>query len=259
MLGLARARLLPQNVLSQNVLRPGTTNFGGSLTSCAAAVQHPSLSLSQASRPFVTSSKPRLSNVGPVFSVPPLPPPEFEKDGAPRRYPLHAAVYNHGYHWEHWGMKKEGLFHSVYWGDLAVDYEAYQAWLQSLPLWVGIPGILLWFMIMISMFLHAGAIGIKPKRFTVDWVMASKERDRAENSNPVTRYLDRRVSERGWHIVLGDYLPHHRYFLWMNDTFDHEFREQRGLPDLTEEGAVWSYVNPNKVAGGKGDDEEDDD
>ncbi|CAD7932683.1 unnamed protein product [Amoebophrya sp. A25] len=206
---------------------------------------------------LLAGSSARFNNPTPVFSVPPLPPLEFERDGSPRRYPLHQAVYNHGYHWEHWGLKKSGFYHSVYWGDLAVDYDAYQAWLQSLPLWVGIPGIILWAMIMISMGLHGSAIGIKPKRFTIDWVMAAKERERCENGNPITRYLDRRISERGWHIVVGDYIPHHKYFLWMQDAYDHEWRESRGLPDLTEPGSKWSWVNPYHIGGGDDDEEEE--
>lgn len=38
--------------------------------------------------------------------------------------------------------------------------------------------------------------GIKPKRFTTEWMLANKERERAENSNPMTRYLDRRRKVR---------------------------------------------------------------
>ncbi len=57
-----------------------------------------------------------------------------------------------------------------------------------------------------------GNIGIKPKRYTIDWCQATKERERVENSNPVTRYLDRRVAERGWHVCFADYMPYSRGF-----------------------------------------------
>lgn len=35
-------------------------------------------------------------------------------------------------------------------------------------------------------------LGISPSIYTQDWIEASRERDRAENSYPFTRYLDRR-------------------------------------------------------------------
>jgi len=67
---------------------------------------------------------------------------------------------------------------------------------------------------------NLGSIGIRPKRFTPEWQGMMKERERAENTNPVTRYLDRRRAERGLNLMPSDYYPTHPYFLWMKNSHD---------------------------------------
>lgn len=191
-------------------------------------------------RPLSTLSAPRLRGYPPVSTLPPLPPPEWEADGSPRRYPLNVAVQEHGYTWEHWHIREQGVYHTIYWGDLAVDYTPHGAWIQSVPLWVGGPVLLSFLIFTLLMLKNISCLGIKPKRYTIEWVQAQKERERAENSNPVTRYLDRRVAERGHHVYLGDILPFNYYFMWMHNSHDHDWREERGLADLRE-GAEWSY------------------
>ena len=36
---------------------------------------------------------------------------------------------------------------------------------------------------------NAGSIGIKLERYTIEWMQAIEERERIENTNPVSRYL----------------------------------------------------------------------
>jgi len=113
-----------------------------------------------------------------------------------------------------------GVFHTVYYGDLAKDYSPYAAWMQSYPIWVGAPVGLLALLVIMNFIQNAGSIGIKPKRYTMEWIRAEKERERAENSNPVTRYLDRRKAERGWNPLASHYLPQHPFFPYMKDVHD---------------------------------------
>jgi hypothetical protein len=61
-----------------------------------------------------------------------------------------------------------------------------------------------------------------------------KERERAENTNAVTRYLDRRYNERGPHYEMANILPCDPYFLWMQNSHDHDYREKKGYPDLRD-------------------------
>merc|ERR1719324_1932759 len=68
-------------------------------------------------------------------------------------------------------------------------------------------------------------IGIKPKRYTIEWVAATKERERIENTNPVTRYLDRRREERGGVWIAQYNLPWHPYWMWMSNSHDLDFPE----------------------------------
>ena len=75
-------------------------------------------------------------------------------------------------------------------------------------------------------------IGVKPLRFTPEWVECAKERERQENNNPVTRYLDRRALERGPRLNLSYWCPTDNYFPWMWTTHDHDVREEKGYPDL---------------------------
>merc|ERR1712107_676199 len=117
---------------------------------------------------------------------------EFEPDGTPKKYPLHQPIWDHGYDWEHWSLLPAGVFHTVYYGDFAQDYPPYWAWLQKFPMWVVTPFLTLWAITTMVIFQNAGSTGIKPKRYTIEWMQATKERERQENTNPVTRYLDRR-------------------------------------------------------------------
>jgi len=142
-----------------------------------AALRPGAYGLMQA-RTFLSASQPKRRGTPQITPTAPLPPPEFEADGSPRRwapflfrtcietwftsrgrlsscawrtaclsrtgkpshdeprYPLHGAVQDHGYDWEHWSIMPAGCFHTIYWGDLAADYKPSQAWLQSIPLWV---------------------------------------------------------------------------------------------------------------------------
>lgn len=219
-------------------------------TSLLPSVSVPSSnSLLNQSKSFHSLTKPKLRGYPPVSTLPPLPPPEWEADGSPRRYPLSITINEHGYTWEHWHIRDCGIYHTVYHAELAVDMTPHGAWMCSVPVWVGCPILLAFTFLAIVSLKNAGNIGIKPKRYTIDWVMAMKERERCENSNPITRYLDRRVAERGHHLYVGDYLPYGYYFPWMHHSFDHEWREERGMADLRE-GGKWSYKRVDEGAGG---------
>merc|ERR1719321_1044876 len=88
------------------------------------------------------------------------------------------------------------------------------------PPWAGIPVVVMFGLLTANMIQNLGSIGIRPKRFTPEWQSATKERERAENTNPVTRYLDRRREERGWQFMPSDYYPTHPYFMWMKNSHD---------------------------------------
>eukprot|EP00913_Durusdinium_trenchii_P003977 g3683.t1 len=47
---------------------------------------------------------------------------------------------------------------------------------------------------------------------------ANRERERQENTNPVTRYLDRRRTERGGTWIAQYNLPWHPYWVWMRSS-----------------------------------------
>merc|ERR1712060_460829 len=72
---------------------------------------------------------------------------------------------------------------------------------------------------------NAGSIGIRPKRYTIEWMNAQRERERIENCNPVTRYLDRRRTERGGTWIAQYNLPWHPYWPWMMNSHDNDFPE----------------------------------
>lgn len=188
----------------------------------------------QNARALHTSSK-RFPNQPTITMMPPLPPPEFEADGAPRKYPLWQSINEHGYTWEHWTLEPHGVFHTAYWADLAQDSSPFMAWVQSYSLMVMFPAVITVMMLVANVQLKWNKIGIKPKRYTPEWICATKERERVENTNPVSRYLDRRYAERGHHVPLGEIMPHHDYFLWMSGSHDHEYREERGWPDLRDD------------------------
>merc|ERR1712137_1043647 len=114
-------------------------------------------------------------------------------------------------------------------GDLVQDYPPYWAWIQKFPMWCVAPWLTLWAITFMVIFQNYGGIGIKPKRYTIEWMQATKERERIENCNPVTRYLDRRRAERGSIWLAQYHLPWHPYFMWMNDTHDPDFPEFNAL------------------------------
>merc|ERR1712134_98453 len=93
------------------------------------------------------------------------------------------------------------------------------------PMWVCTPFLALWAITTMVIFQNAGSIGIKPKRYTIEWIQATKERERIENTNPVTRYLDRRRNERGGVWIAQYNLPWHPYWMWMADSHDPDFPE----------------------------------
>jgi len=173
----------------------------------------------------IASSVVRMGGSPPFLHMPPPPPPEFEPDGSPKKYPLHQPLWDHGYEWEHWALLPAGVFHTVYYGDFAQDYPPYWAWLQKFPMWVCSPFLIVWAITTMVIFQNAGSIGVKPKRYTPEWMQATKERERQENTNPVTRYLDRRRGERGGIWIAQYHLPWHPYFMWMQDVHDHDFPE----------------------------------
>eukprot|EP00403_Amphidinium_massartii_P015135 CAMPEP_0178434084 /NCGR_PEP_ID=MMETSP0689_2-20121128/33241_1 /TAXON_ID=160604 /ORGANISM="Amphidinium massartii, Strain CS-259" /LENGTH=224 /DNA_ID=CAMNT_0020056137 /DNA_START=34 /DNA_END=708 /DNA_ORIENTATION=- len=173
----------------------------------------------------VSTSAIRHGGFPPFLHMPPPPPPEFEPDGSPRKYPLHQPIWDHGYKWEHWTLIPAGVFHTVYYGDFAQDYPPYWAWLQSIPVWVCAPLLTLWALTTMVIFQNAGSIGIRPKRYTIEWLIATKERERLENTNPVTRYLDRRRAERGSTWIAQYHLPWHPFWMWMRNTHDTDFPE----------------------------------
>merc|ERR1712113_1083478 len=58
-----------------------------------------------------------------------------------------------------------------------------------------------------------------------EWMQTTKERERQENTNPVTRYLDRRRNERGGTFIAQYHLPWHPYFIWMGNSHDPDYPE----------------------------------
>merc|ERR1711862_626647 len=87
------------------------------------------------------------------------------------------------------------------------------------------PFLVLWAICTMILVQNGGSIGIKPKRYTIEWMQANKERERIENTNPVSRYLDRRKYERAGNWLAQYTLPWHPYFIWMRDSHDPDFPE----------------------------------
>merc|ERR1711957_955946 len=87
------------------------------------------------------------------------------------------------------------------------------------------PFLTLWAIVVMVIFQNSGSIGIKPKRYTIEWMQATKERGSQENTNPVTRYLDRRRTERGGTWIAQYHLPWHPYWMWMPNSHDPDFPE----------------------------------
>ncbi|PFH37819.1 Cg8 family protein [Besnoitia besnoiti] len=166
----------------------------------------------------------------PYHSQLPSPPPrEYNPDGSPKVYRLNQISYDHSYDWERWYFVPVGVFHTAYRGVFARDSRPLQAWLlQYHTAVIALPAFLL-VTFLTFVFSSVGLYGIRPKRFTIEWMLASKERDRAENSNPCTRYLDRRRKERGPNWIVEDYLPYHPFFMNMSKFHhDTEYRKWKG-------------------------------
>lgn len=150
------------------------------------------------------------------INIPDPPPREYLPNGEPKTYRLNQRYYNHKYDWERWTLRPAGVFHTYVYGEFAKDHKPLLAWLLQYPIPLAfIPYFLFAFGLSFA-FHHISYLGIKPKRFTVEWVEANKERERAENTNPITRYLDRRRKERGPHWILEDFLPSHPCYLHMS-------------------------------------------
>lgn len=150
------------------------------------------------------------------INIPEPPPREYLPNGEPKKYRLNQRLYNHKYDWERWNLRPAGVFHTYLYGEFAKEHKPLLAWLLQYPLpFAFIPYFLFAFGLSFT-FHNISYLGIKPKRFTVEWVEANKERERAENTNPITRYLDRRRKERGPHWILEDFLPSHPCYLYMS-------------------------------------------
>lgn len=180
--------------------------------------------------PTVASFRPSFSAVQQRWNnyfmhLPPPPPKEYLPDGTPKKYPLNQPIYNHKYNWEEWHLHPAGVFHTMYLGEFAKDRPWRWAFLRQYPLWVSFPMFFTTMMIIAHILFNFGIVGKKPKRYTVEWMSALKERERAENTNPITRYLDRRRAERGPHFLLSSVLPYHPYFMAMRNSHDYEAAE----------------------------------
>ncbi|OEH80525.1 hypothetical protein cyc_07811 [Cyclospora cayetanensis] len=159
-----------------------------------------------------------IATHSPHLHAPSPPPREFNADGSPKVYRLTQTTYNHKYDWERWHLAPVGVFHTVYKGQFAKDSPAHYAWLLQYNMLVASVPVLLLSLSVGFMVATFSLIGIKPKRYTKDWMLANKERERAENSNPMTRYLDRRRKERGPNWLPEKYLPTHPFLSVNKDT-----------------------------------------
>lgn len=160
---------------------------------------------------LVISGRRSIATHSPHLHVPSPPPREFNADGSPKVYRLTQTTYNHKYDWQRWHLAPVGVFHTVYKGQFAKDSPAHYAWLLQHNMIVAAVPLLLFSLSVGFMVTTLSLIGIKPKRYTLEWMLANKERERAENSNPMTRYLDRRRKERGSNWLPEKYLPAHPF------------------------------------------------
>ncbi|KAF8819570.1 Cg8 family protein, partial [Cardiosporidium cionae] len=191
----------------------------------------------RSSFPFLRIARKEIATQPLNIHIPPPPPREFNTDGTPKKYRLTQTVYDHKYDWERWSLMPAGVFHTVYFGEFGRDLPPLLAWLLNYPLAISvIPfGIFCYFVSYVIS--NMGCIGVRPKRYTIEWMEASKERDRAENTNPFTRYLDRRRKERGPHWLLEDFMPTHPHFLFL-DRYYHDtelLRKRQELKDNASE------------------------
>lgn len=178
----------------------------------------------------------------PIHAQIPSPPPrEYNPDGSPKVYRLTQMTYDHNYDWERWRFRPVGVFHTVYRGSFAKDHRPLYAAMLQYPIPVVLVPSVLFVFTVAFLILNLGTYGIKPKRFTIEWMLASKERDRAENSNPCTRYLDRRRKERGPNWIVEEYLPWHAFSLNMgryhSDTEYVKYKAKRERKVSKEEDA----------------------
>ncbi|KAK1938563.1 CG8 protein [Babesia divergens] len=160
-----------------------------------------------------------FATVPPIHHLPPPPPREFNADGTPKKYRNTKPVYNHRYNWEHWTLRPAGVFHTVLVGEFGRQHKPWVAWILQYPAYVvALPSVMAVFTLAF-LFQNMMLIGIKPKRYTIEWIEAQKERELAENTNPISRYLDRRRSERGTNWMLRNYMPSHPYFFFLGDYY----------------------------------------
>ncbi|CDJ62436.1 Chromosome II, complete genome, related [Eimeria necatrix] len=168
--------------------------------------------------PFAISDIRFIATHSPHLHIPSPPPREFEPDGSPKVYRLTQTTYNHKYDWQRWYLAPVGVFHTVYKGQFARDSPAHYAWLLQHNMIVASVPLLLFSLTVAFMITTFSLVGIRPKRFTLEWMLANKERERAENSNPMTRYLDRRRKERGSNWLPEKYLLTHPFLSVKSET-----------------------------------------
>lgn len=164
-----------------------------------------------------------------------LPPKEFNADGSAKKYRLNQYFYDHGYTYERWYLQPVGVFHTVYRGEFPQEVHPLWAKMGEYPISLNVVVLFISMTIVSLLLLNARSIGVKPKRYTIEWREAEKERARAENANPCTRYLDRRRKERGPHWIMEDYLPFHLQFWYMKNHHDTELlRERAAIEKMSE-------------------------
>lgn len=161
--------------------------------------------------PSLVSGARSIATHSPHLHTPSPPPREFNPDGSPKVYRLTQTTFNHKYDWQRWHLVPVGVFHTVYKGQFAKDSPVHYAWLLQYNMILASIPLLLFSISVASMIVHFSVLGIKPRRYTLEWMLANKERERAENSNPMTRYLDRRRQERGPNWLPEKYLPNHPF------------------------------------------------
>eukprot|EP00922_Rhytidocystis_sp_ex-Travisia-forbesii_P015255 GHVS01022767.1.p1 GENE.GHVS01022767.1~~GHVS01022767.1.p1 ORF type:complete len:291 (+),score=32.25 GHVS01022767.1:100-873(+) len=144
--------------------------------------------------------------VPPHISMPAPPPREYNADGSPKRYRLNQKIYEHNYTFENWWVKQVGVFHTIYHVDFAQAVTPFRAWMRTFNLTTMVIIKLSYCLLISLVYLFGPLVGLKPKYFTIEWQEAMKERDRAENSNSIQCYLDRRRKERGSHWLGKEHL-----------------------------------------------------
>eukprot|EP00922_Rhytidocystis_sp_ex-Travisia-forbesii_P009022 GHVS01013161.1.p1 GENE.GHVS01013161.1~~GHVS01013161.1.p1 ORF type:complete len:241 (-),score=37.39 GHVS01013161.1:231-953(-) len=197
------------------------------MSSCCCGLRSLPLPSCLSSSPFLSRGlgAVRGAVIPPHISMPAPPPREFNVDGTPKRYRLNQKIYEHNYTFERWWVHQVGVFHTVYHVDFAQAVPPFRAWLRSFNLTTMVIIKLSYCALIAVAYLFLPLIGIKPKYFTPEWQEAMKERDRAENSNAIQCYLDRRRKERGPHWLGRE----HWYgsVLEYNTRNSHDFEAQQ--------------------------------